>query len=186
MNRLSGDQRDRAAQYAVIGQFVVEFEWICWLLRFHACSLLQIHGLTKWPLGQVILQQRVSTGEPLFACCASMVAECFGFEHPLVQELGALSRDFHALCKIRNYLLHAFYLTGNEARAISWRDAPPDVPVGGRTSGKRGAQAQIGGGSVRELQRYVAAATIVRQKIKEFVPRVAVALAADSPAAAHR
>ena len=180
MNRFPGDQRDWTAQYAALGQFVVEFEWICWYLRFHACALLQMHGLKKWPLAEVIMNQRVFTADPLFACYASMVAECLGSDHALIKELDALRKEFQELCKTRNDLLHASYLIGGDVVEISDKEAPSEVHAEKRTPNKHGARVQILARTIDEQLKYVASATAVKEKVKQFVPKVVVALQNDA------
>jgi len=102
LNRFSGSERDWTAQYAAIGRFIVEFEWICWHIRFSAVSILQAYGLKKWPLGEIIFNQRVFTGDPLFSCYVSMVEESLDSQNPLIPELEKIYSDFQKLSKTRN------------------------------------------------------------------------------------
>jgi hypothetical protein len=97
MNKFPGSERDWTPQYAAIGAFVVEFEWISWALRHHACIILQMSGLKRWELGEIIFHQRLFTGEPLFACYASLAAECLGSDNGLIEELNKLRTPYQDL-----------------------------------------------------------------------------------------
>lgn len=172
MKRFPGNERDWTPQYAAIGQFVVEFEWICWHLRFHVCTLLQIHGLKKWPLAEIIMNQRAFTAEPLFACYASVVAECLGAEHVLLRELDGLRKEFQDLSKTRNELLHASYMIGSDVVEVTDKDSPSETHAEKRTPDKHGARVQILARTVDEQQKYVATAIAVKERFKEFAPKV--------------
>lgn len=172
MNVFRGDQRDWKDQYAAVGQFVVEFEWICWHLRKLGNGLLLRHGLKKESLGEVVFNQRVFTAEPLFACCESLVAEALGSDHILLEEIARIRNEFQDLCKIRNDLLHASYLIGSDVVEVTDRDTASDVHVEKRTPDRKGARVQILANRTEVLVRYVAQATAIKEKVKGLVPRV--------------
>lgn len=176
MNKFRGDQRDWTTQYAAIGQFVVEFEWICWHLRHYACILLQIHGMRNWALSEIVFNQRSFTAEPLFSCYASMVAECIECDHKLIKELEGLRKEFQDLCKVRNDLLHATYLIGADVCEITDREKPIEVHVEKRTPDKRGARVKSLARTIDEQYEYVDIAIATKEHFKSFLPQVIVEL----------
>ena len=176
VNVFRGDERSWQAQYAAIGEFVVEFEWCCWRLRFAASALLQHFGLGQWSLAEVIFHQRAFTAEPLFECYASLVAEALPNDEDLLSRVAAVRKEFKDVCKLRNDLLHASYLIGPSVVEVTDKAAPTEFHAEKRTPNKTGARVQVLAESLDDMKSHIAEARLVRKHVDELFAAITIAL----------
>jgi hypothetical protein len=134
-----GEERDWTLQYAAIGEFVVEFEWICWHIRHLISMILQFHGLNNWKLGEIILNQPSFSAEPLASSFSSIVGEILSDNVDVMTKMNEFRNGFQKLTRIRNDLLHGFWLIGPDVVEITGHGQPTEIHGERRTPNKGGA-----------------------------------------------
>jgi hypothetical protein len=139
LNVFRGEERDWTTQYAALGEFVVEFEWICWQVRNLINIILQLHGLNNWRLGEIILNQTCFSADPLGSCLSGMVGEILSGDSDVMAKMNDFRNGFPKLCKIRNDLLHASWLIGPDVVEVTDSVQPTEIHGERRTPNKHGA-----------------------------------------------
>ncbi len=100
LNVFRGDERDWTQQHAAIGEFVIEFEWICWHIRHLISMVLQFHGLNNRKLGEIILNQPSFSADPLASSLSSIVGEILSANVDVMTKLTEFRSGFQKLTSI--------------------------------------------------------------------------------------
>lgn len=162
LNVFRGSERDWTEQYAAIGEFVAEFEKICFYLRFTIGAVLQLHGLKTWKLGEIILNQRCFTAEPLSSCLSAIVGETVSNEE-VRAKMKAFAGAFQKLSSTRNELLHGTWFIGSDVNEVTDNEAPMELHAEKRTPNSDGARVKTVARSLEEIRRHVAEARRVKE-----------------------
>lgn len=166
MKIVRGSDFDWTEPYSLVGEFIANFEWICWSLRQDAQGILQWYGLNNWQLSEILLNQRAFTAEPLFECYASMVAQVCDEDSEAVRNCSAVRAKFKRLVRIRNDIVHGSHLYGPTVVTVSGESTQrPDVRIEKRNPDAKGARTTQVVESVEQLRRHIAFAKLVRAEV---------------------
>ncbi len=180
-NEFPGDQRDWTPQYARIGEFVVEFEYLIFFIRFEACFILQAQGLRKWELAEIIFNSTVFTAGPLFALYRSMAAQCLGSSHELIAEFKGIATRYEKLLSLRNDLLHGTYFIGPNTIEVTDKDHPSEFILDRRNPNKDGARIRKPAQSLEEFDGHIADVRALRKDMINLMTRIGVVIINNSP-----
>jgi len=175
LNVFRGEERDWTQQYAAIGEFVVEFEWICWNVRHLINGILQFHGLNNWKLGEIILNQPSFSADPLGSCLASLVAETLSDNAEVMTKMKEFKIAFQGLIKVRNDLLHGSWLIGADVVEVTEQEQPTEIHGERRTPNKDGANIKTIT-TIAEVQERVMEAKRVKELCKGLTGNIIIGL----------
>ncbi len=174
LNVFRGEERDWTQQYAAIGEFVVEFEWICWHIRHIISMVLQFHGLKNWKLGEIILNQPSFSADPLASCLSSIVGELLSNNIDVMAKMNEFRSGFQNLSRVRNDLLHGFWLIGPDVVEVTGHEEPTEIHGERRTPNKRGANIKTIR-TIAEIREHINEAKRLKELSKALTSAVIIA-----------
>jgi hypothetical protein len=175
LNIFRGEERDWTPQYAAIGEFVVEFEWICWHIRHLISMVLQFHGLNNWKLGEILLNQPCFSADPLASCLSSIIGEILSANVDVMDKMKNFRSGFQDLIRVRNDLLHGFWMIGPDVVEVTDQELPTEIHGERRTPNKAGANIKTIQ-TIAEIKEHINEARRVKELGKALIPAVIIAL----------
>jgi hypothetical protein len=186
LNVFRGEERDWTQQYAAIGEFVVEFEWICLHIRHTISMVLQFQGLNNWKLGEIILNQPSFSADPLASTLSSIIGEILSANVDVIGKMNEFRSGFQKLSRVRNDLLHGFWLIGPDVVEVTDHDTPTEIHGERRTPNKRGANVKTVL-TIAEIKEHINEAKRLKQLSKALMSAVIIAMyKLESEAGAER
>lgn len=185
LNVFRGEERDWTQQYAAIGEFVVEFEWICWHIRHLISMVLQFHGLNNWKLSEIILNQPSFSADPLASSLSSMIGEILSANVDVMSKVNEFRSGFQKLSRVRNDLLHGFWLIGPDVVEVTDHEHPTEIHGERRTPNKGGANIKTVR-TIAEIKEHINEAKRLKELSKALMSAVVIAIyKLQSEAGAH-
>src|SRR5690349_14749858 len=136
VNVFRGEERDWTTQYAAIGEFVVEFEWICWHIRHLISIVLQLNGLNNWKLGEIIINQKSFSADPLVLSLSGIIGETLSANVDVMAKMNDFRKGFQNLISVRNDLVHGFWMIGSDVVEVTDQEQPTEIHNERRTPNK--------------------------------------------------
>jgi hypothetical protein len=136
---------DFSPVYSAIGEFVTRFERICREIRFIYGCFLQNNGLEKWKLGEILLYNKVFTADPLnsaFLTGAIEASKDFKDATIFAAQAGSIHSTFKKMIELRNKILHADWITGEDVVIISDTSDMPSAHGVKKSFGRDGSSHQ--------------------------------------------
>lgn len=168
LNNFPGAERDWTKQYAAIGEFIAEFEFICWEVRFLICSILQEQGLNNFSLGEIILNQRSFTADPLAICLSACIGHVLTDNEEINKLTQTFRKEFQELTKKRNDLIHATWFIGSDVDEVTFENEPSELAAEKRTPDTKGHKVTIVASSINDVKAVTEEAAKLKLKIREI------------------
>ena len=105
---------DWTSYYTLLGEFVVDFENIIYLIRGNCCSLVNGKGLKDSSLAKAIFGQKTFTAGPLLNCYVTIVTEVVKYANgneTVLNRLTKFKNEFTKLIESRNDILHSTHVS---------------------------------------------------------------------------
>lgn len=121
-----GAKIDWTKQYALIGEFVVEFEHFTHWIRSYIQSLFMQTSNIDPVVSDIIFTQSIFTTAPLFDTYRSLVCHVLHDDEMVKSDLKKMATRVESVIKSRNQLLHGFYLIGRHMKMSSTKESQPE------------------------------------------------------------
>ncbi len=158
MYKHEGSKVDWTKQYAIVGEYVVQFEQIVERIRFGLSAIFQIRGLADWRLSEIAFGQKQFTADPLITCYQSICNELLkniSDSEDILENVKGFKNNFSKQIQFRNDLLHSYYPIGSNTITISDNPNPPGLKVIKTSPTSKGARKKEVANSIEDVKKHI-------------------------------
>lgn len=156
------------SHYAVLGEFLVEFQTVCRTMTFFYNCLMQRHGLRKPILADILLNNKAFTADPINESLRSAIFALYADNENLKIEFDRIYREFRILIETRNEIAHGILFNARLGQELEETDEIAARSIGSTLRIRKHGLRRKDLPTVSELQRMVDQAKVLSADLRQL------------------